>query len=195
MDRHHYEVFSKFGEEGFPLHLDNARGWSQTQSSTTFLFFFFFNAVKFCFVVAHFNHTFPPRFGKHSKDEISILSPLSQCCMWVSFCLMERFRNIPGGKNVLWLFLRIKSSTLLRLHLLSRPGYRLSDVMRESLEKDALQPILTEPHLLALDRRLQKVLRVVQRCIRRLGKDKVVTEDFVQITEGPRVATERAKVR
>lgn len=26
MDRHHYEVFSKFGEEGFPLHLDNARG-------------------------------------------------------------------------------------------------------------------------------------------------------------------------
>lgn len=98
-------------------------------------------------------------------------------------------------KAVLWLFLRIKSSTLLRLHLLSRPGYRLSDVMRESLEKDALQPILTEPHLLALDRRLQKVLRVVQRCIRRLGKDKVVTEDFVQFTEGPRVATERAKVR
>ncbi|CAG04418.1 unnamed protein product, partial [Tetraodon nigroviridis] len=117
MDRHHYEMFSKFGEEGFPLHLDNARG-----------------------------------FGKHSKDEISILSPLSQCCI-------------------------IKSSTLLRLHLLSRPGYRLSDVMRESLEKDALQPVLTEPHLLALDRRLQKVLRVVQRCIRRLGKDKVVTED------------------
>ncbi|TNN04043.1 hypothetical protein fugu_001072 [Takifugu bimaculatus] len=59
MDRHHYEVFSKFGEEGFPLHLDNARG-----------------------------------FGKHSKDEISILSPLSQCCI-------------------------IKSSTLLRLQLLS----------------------------------------------------------------------------
>ncbi|XP_011600910.1 pseudokinase FAM20A isoform X1 [Takifugu rubripes] len=135
MDRHHYEVFSKFGEEGFPLHLDNARG-----------------------------------FGKHSKDEISILSPLSQCCI-------------------------IKSSTLLRLQLLSRPGYRLSDVMRESLEKDALQPILTEPHLLALDRRLQKVLRAVQRCIRRLGKDRVVTEDFVQSTEGPQVATGLAKVR
>lgn len=83
----------------------------------------------------------------------------------------------------------------MRLHLLSRPGYRLSDVMKESLEKDVLQPILTEPHLLALDRRLQKVLRVVQRCIRRLGKDKVVTEDFVQSTEGPWVATERAKAR
>lgn len=67
--------------------------------------------------------------------------------------------------------------------------------MRESLEKDALRPVLTEPHLLALDRRLQKVLRVVQRCIRRLGKDKVVTKDFVQSTEGPQVATGTAKVR
>lgn len=93
------------------------------------------------------------------------------------------------------LFLRIKSSTLLRLQLLTRPGYRLSDVMKESLEKDVLQPILTEPHLLALDRRLQKVLRVVQRCIRRLGRDRVVTEDFVQSAEGPQVATGTAKVR
>lgn len=93
------------------------------------------------------------------------------------------------------MFLRIKSSTLLRLQLLSRPGYRLSDVMRESLERDVLQPVLTEPHLLALDRRLQKVLRVVQRCIRRLGKDRVITEDFVQSTEGPQVAMGMAKVR
>ncbi|KAL7371642.1 hypothetical protein ABVT39_002731 [Epinephelus coioides] len=26
MDRHHYEIFTKFGDEGFLLHLDNARG-------------------------------------------------------------------------------------------------------------------------------------------------------------------------
>uniref|UniRef100_A0A3Q3Q778 FAM20 C-terminal domain-containing protein n=1 Tax=Monopterus albus TaxID=43700 RepID=A0A3Q3Q778_MONAL len=113
MDRHHYEIFTKFGDEGFLLHLDNARG-----------------------------------FGKHSQDEMSILAPLSQCCM-------------------------IKHSTLLRLHLLARPEFRLSDVMRESLQGDPLRPVLTEPHLLALDRRLQKVLRMVQHCIRRLGRDEV----------------------
>lgn len=26
MDRHHYEMFTKFGDDGFLLHLDNARG-------------------------------------------------------------------------------------------------------------------------------------------------------------------------
>ncbi|XP_045840224.1 pseudokinase FAM20A isoform X2 [Meles meles] len=45
MDRHHYEMFTKFGDDGFLIHLDNARG-----------------------------------FGRHSQDELSILSPLSQCC-------------------------------------------------------------------------------------------------------------------
>lgn len=91
--------------------------------------------------------------------------------------------------------LRIKSSTLLRLQLLARPEYRLSDVMRESLRKDLLQPVLTEPHLLALDRRLQKVLRVVQRCVRRMGEDKVVTKDFVRSTGRPLSNTEMSKAR
>lgn len=135
MDRHHYEIFTKFGDEGFLLHLDNARG-----------------------------------FGKHSQDEMTILAPLSQCCM-------------------------IKHSTLLRLQLLARAEFRLSDVMRESLQGDPLQPILTEPHLLALDRRLQKVLRVVQRCVRRLGEDDVITKDFVKSTARPQTATEVKKVR
>uniref|UniRef100_A0A668A556 FAM20A golgi associated secretory pathway pseudokinase n=1 Tax=Myripristis murdjan TaxID=586833 RepID=A0A668A556_9TELE len=139
MDRHHYEIFTKFGDDGFLLHFDNARG-----------------------------------FGKHSHDEMSILTPLSQCCI-------------------------IKRSTLLRLQLLARPQYRLSDVMRESLEGDPLQPVLTEPHLLALDRRLQKVLKVVQRCIRRIGEAKVVTKDFMKSTAKPhtaqQAATERNKAR
>lgn len=89
--------------------------------------------------------------------------------------------------------LRIKRSTLLRLQLLARPEFRLSDVMRESLAGDPLQPILTEPHLLALDRRLQKVLRAVQRCVRRLGEDEVITKDFVK--SSARLQTEMKKVR
>lgn len=75
----------------------------------------------------------------------------------------------------------------MRIQLLSRPDFRLSDVMRESLKQDPLSPVLSEPHLLALDRRLQKVLRVVQRCIRRLGQDEVITKDFIKPTATPRL--------
>ncbi|KAM6951552.1 pseudokinase FAM20A [Aplochiton taeniatus] len=125
MDRHHYEIFTKFGDDGFLLHFDNARG-----------------------------------FGRHSHDELSILAPLSQCCI-------------------------IKRSTLLRLQLLTQSRYRLSDVMRESLEGDPLHPVLTEPHLLALDRRLHAVLRAVQRCVRRLGQEQVVARDFADSPASP----------
>ncbi|XP_020390956.2 pseudokinase FAM20A [Rhincodon typus] len=117
MDRHHFEVFKKFGKDSYIIHFDNARG-----------------------------------FGKHSHDELSILAPLIQCC-------------------------RIKKSTLLRLKLLSQPDYRLSDVMRESLLHDALSPVLTEPHLLALDRRLQAVLNAVQKCLQHRGVDNVIKDD------------------
>ncbi|XP_063331835.1 extracellular serine/threonine protein kinase FAM20C-like [Pelmatolapia mariae] len=81
-------------------------------------------------------------FGRHSKDEPSILTPLKQCC-------------------------RIRRSTWLRLRLLSLPQYRLSDVMRASLSRDPLHkvaPLLAEPHLTALDRRLKTVLGTVSRC-------------------------------
>ncbi|XP_063065263.1 extracellular serine/threonine protein kinase FAM20C [Engraulis encrasicolus] len=81
-------------------------------------------------------------FGRFSKDEPSILAPLEQCC-------------------------RIRRSTLKKLQLLCSPQLRLSDVMRASLSQDplaAVAPLLSEPHLAALDRRLAKVLEVVARC-------------------------------
>ncbi|XP_004593130.3 pseudokinase FAM20A [Ochotona princeps] len=116
MDRHHYEMFTKFGDDGFLIHLDNARG-----------------------------------FGRHSHDELSILAPLSQCCM-------------------------IKRKTLLHLQLLAQADYRLSDVMRESLLDDQLAPILTEPHLLALDRRLQTILKTVEQCVEAHGEQNVIAD-------------------
>uniref|UniRef100_A0A3P9M2D9 FAM20 C-terminal domain-containing protein n=1 Tax=Oryzias latipes TaxID=8090 RepID=A0A3P9M2D9_ORYLA len=81
-------------------------------------------------------------FGRHSQDEPSILAPLRQCC-------------------------RIRRSTLLRLRLLSLSDFSLSEVMRESLDQDplaAVAPLLSEPHLSALDRRLSKVLAAVEIC-------------------------------
>lgn len=46
MDRHHFELFTVFGNETFPIHLDHGRG-----------------------------------FGRPFHDELSILAPLTQCCM------------------------------------------------------------------------------------------------------------------
>lgn len=62
----------------------------------------------------------------------------------------------------------------MHLQLLAQAEYRLSDMMRESLLGDQLSPVLTEPHLLALDRRLQIVLRTVEECIEAHGEQSVI---------------------
>uniref|UniRef100_A0ACB8EM69 Pseudokinase fam20a n=1 Tax=Sphaerodactylus townsendi TaxID=933632 RepID=A0ACB8EM69_9SAUR len=138
MDRHHYEMFTKFGDDGFLLHLDNARG-----------------------------------FGKHSHDEISILAPLIQCCLLSMLGDGGKGTHVP---QVLDLLLRIKKTTLLRLQLLAQPDYQLSDVMRDSLLRDRLTPVLTEPHLLALDRRLLIILKTVEKCIEINGEEITVVD-------------------
>ncbi|XP_073405549.1 extracellular serine/threonine protein kinase FAM20C-like isoform X1 [Dendrobates tinctorius] len=95
-------------------------------------------------------------FGRHSYDDLSILAPLQQCC-------------------------RIKKSTLQRLELLYTEPYRLSDVMRESLSMDPLAPILSEPHLLALDRRLGIILHFVRECFKNQGKHRVAYDDLAML--------------
>ncbi|KAM6940219.1 extracellular serine/threonine protein kinase FAM20C-like [Xenentodon cancila] len=102
-------------------------------------------------------------FGRHSKDEPSILAPLEQCC-------------------------RIRRSTWLRLRLLSLPQYHISDVMRASLSQDPLHkvaPLLAEPHLSALGRRLKTVLETVTRCQKKRdgsGED-VIYDDLAHFKE------------
>ncbi|XP_058262559.1 extracellular serine/threonine protein kinase FAM20C [Hemibagrus wyckioides] len=92
-------------------------------------------------------------FGKHSHDEVSILAPLSQCC-------------------------RVKKSTHLRLQLLAKEEYKLSVLMEESLQRDSLAPILIQPHLEAMDRRLRLVLQVLADCIEKEGYSSVVEDDM-----------------
>ncbi|XP_051989006.1 extracellular serine/threonine protein kinase FAM20C-like [Xyrauchen texanus] len=92
-------------------------------------------------------------FGKHSHDEISILVPLTQCC-------------------------RVKRSTYLRLQLLAKEEYQLSSLMWESLLQDQLTPILIQPHLQAMDRRLRLVLKVLADCVEKEGFSSVVEDDL-----------------
>ncbi|XP_039630881.1 extracellular serine/threonine protein kinase FAM20C-like [Polypterus senegalus] len=92
-------------------------------------------------------------FGKYSHDETSILVPLSQCC-------------------------RIRKSTHLRLQLLAKEEFKLSDLLEESLLQDRLSPILYRPHLEAMDRRLRIILRVLNDCIEKDGYSNVVENDL-----------------
>ncbi|XP_066129688.1 extracellular serine/threonine protein kinase FAM20C [Saccopteryx bilineata] len=92
-------------------------------------------------------------FGKHSHDELSILVPLQQCC-------------------------RIRKSTYLRLQLLAKEEYKLSLLMAESLRQDQVDPVLFQPHLEALDRRLHLVLQAVGGCVGKDGLHRVVDDDL-----------------
>lgn len=68
----------------------------------------------------------------------------------------------------------------MHLQLLAQADYRLSDVMRESLLEDQLSPVLTEPHLLALDRRLQIILQTVEGCVEVHGEQSVIALDSAE---------------
>ncbi|XP_003221059.2 extracellular serine/threonine protein kinase FAM20C [Anolis carolinensis] len=103
-------------------------------------------------------------FGRHSHDEMSILTPLRQCCI-------------------------IKKSTFLRLQLLATEPYRLSDVMRESLALDPLSPVLSEPHLEALDRRLQKVLAMVWGCMENGRHEETVVINDLKDLQVPEIGS------
>ncbi|XP_023805135.1 extracellular serine/threonine protein kinase FAM20C-like [Oryzias latipes] len=93
-------------------------------------------------------------FGKHSHDEMSILVPLTQCC-------------------------RVRKSTHIRLQLLAKEEYKLSTLMAESLTRDRLTPILIQPHLDAMDRRLRLVLNALSDCIGKEGYSFVVEDDLL----------------
>ncbi|XP_074648484.1 extracellular serine/threonine protein kinase FAM20C-like [Tubulanus polymorphus] len=91
-------------------------------------------------------------FGKSLHDETSILAPLYQCCY-------------------------IRASTWQKLKFLRNSPVKLSDLMQKSLTRDVINPVLLEPHLLALDRRIIKILRMVKGCIRAHGEKTVVIDD------------------
>ncbi|XP_078035744.1 extracellular serine/threonine protein CG31145 [Augochlora pura] len=103
------------------------------------------------------NNTFPLHldhgrgFGRPFHDEISILAPILQCCM-------------------------IRQSTLGILLKFHNGPVRLSEAIRESMAKDPVAPVLWEPHLTALDRRVRVILQAVRDCINREDSSQVVHE-------------------
>ncbi|XP_030559577.1 extracellular serine/threonine protein CG31145 isoform X2 [Drosophila novamexicana] len=94
------------------------------------------------------NETFPLHldhgrgFGRPFHDELSILAPVLQCCL-------------------------IRKTTLTKLLEFHNGPKPLSQVMRESLSEDPVSPVLWQPHLEALDRRVGIILQSIRDCIKR----------------------------
>lgn len=80
------------------------------------------------------------RFGRSTHDEMSILTPVIQCCL-------------------------IRLSTILKLISYYNGPVHLSDLMRTSLKKDSLPMLLNDAHLTALDRRVAIILREISHCL------------------------------
>ncbi|XP_039970527.1 uncharacterized protein LOC120782353 [Bactrocera tryoni] len=81
-------------------------------------------------------------FGKPFHDELTILAPLLQCCM-------------------------IRTTTLKRILDFHNGPKPLSELMRESMTVDPIRPILWEPHLKALDRRVTIILSGIRDCVKK----------------------------
>lgn len=92
-------------------------------------------------------------FGRANHDEMSIIVPLLQCCV-------------------------IRLSTFNKLYEFHLGPKHLSDIMRESLAEDPVAPVLLEQHLLALDRRVAKVLESVRQCLMANKPDLVFLDDM-----------------
>ena len=84
-------------------------------------------------------------FARSYQDEFDLLYPLYKCC-------------------------KIRRSSLNNLLQVYRSPTRLTEAMRISLQREPVQPLLSEAHLHALDRRLVKVLEVIYGCIGKDGK-------------------------
>lgn len=90
-------------------------------------------------------------FGNPNIDHIDILAPLYQCCR-----IRESLWN-----RLLWL-----------------RGKVLSKMMRQLLEWSHIAPVITEPHLEALDRRIEILIATVYVCFdERNGQKNVIVTD------------------
>ncbi|CAD5116676.1 DgyrCDS5542 [Dimorphilus gyrociliatus] len=89
-------------------------------------------------------------FGNPFEDELSILAPFTQCCL-------------------------LRRSTYERLQMLT-DGV-LSEVLKTVMELEPLAPVLTQPHLLALDRRLKVVMDKAHWCMKQYGEMNILVDE------------------
>ena len=92
-------------------------------------------------------------FGRYDHDELSILAPIRQCCLF-------------------------RYSTFARLYRVYRQG--LSTLLSGSLENsELLRKILIDEHLVAIDRRLEILFAHLDTCIKTFTVKGVMIDDGI----------------
>ena len=91
-------------------------------------------------------------FGNPHHDELSILAPITQCCM-------------------------LRRSTYIRISSFApdlENNLSLSHILDEKLKTDPIYPVLTKDHLDALDRRLETIFTKLKGCFDKKGRQNVL---------------------
>ncbi|XP_072429553.1 glycosaminoglycan xylosylkinase isoform X2 [Chiloscyllium punctatum] len=94
----------------------------------------------------------------------------------------ESFQD-DGGASMLILLDNAKSirvSTWNRLNYLKNGV--LSTAMRTAMSHDPINPVLTDAHLDAMDRRLMAIIATIKQCIEQFGTDSVLVEDRMKLS-------------
>lgn len=92
------------------------------------------------------------RFGTHSRDEISVIAPVYQCCVF-------------------------RYSMLLKLLSFHKGPVHLGEALKRSMATEAIAPVLIDEHYEAVDRRVNHTLKLVAECVRKYGARRVVIDD------------------
>ena len=91
-------------------------------------------------------------FGNPYLDELSILAPITQCCM-------------------------LRRSTYIRISSYASDldnNLSLSHILDEKLKTDPIYPVLTKEHFKALDRRLEIIFEKMKECFDKKGRKNVL---------------------
>lgn len=78
------------------------------------------------------------------------------------------------------LFCSIRVSTWNRLNYLKNGA--LKSALKTAMSHDPISPVLSDPHLDALDQRLLSILATVKQCTDQFGPDVVLVEDRMTLS-------------
>lgn len=90
-------------------------------------------------------------FGNPHHDELSILAPISQCCL-LRKSTFERLVELKGGL--------------------------MTKMLIEATKTDPISPILHKKHIEAINRRMPIIFSTLTKCVQENGKDAVIVDNW-----------------
>jgi len=117
------------------------------------------------------------RFGQPHHDELTIIAPLSQCCTIRQSTLRRLLKfnqeDQSLGGNSTSFHLNHPNQLTFDYYF----HFSITDLMKKSLSHDPVNPVLSEAHFTALDRRVKIILQSVRDCISQKPAEDIINFD------------------